>query len=738
MSSPTELDGGGRPLNEADIDDVIERCLETLVEQDGVENPAQLRDLIPDLDEPSKQFVLFELVKLDMAMRAEKGCLVPIETYLELMPDLLSRDSIPLDLVMEEIQLRRELGEAPESIQYQRRFPQFEGMLSQLQQSAEVTAAVGKLRRPPDLEIGTQIDDFFVIQKLGEGAFAHVVLARQVSMHRLVALKVSGGTGDEPRALAQLDHPNIVRVFDQRALSDPDVHLLYMQYHPGGTLAEVVRLVREYDPKDRSGKILLDTIDQSLLRASQVAPDRSTVRLKVEALEWPMVVGWIGIQLSHALQDAHQRGVLHRDVKPANVLLTAEGIPKLADFNVSFAGAAGRAGAAASFGGSVGYMAPEHLRAISASAFESPESVQEPADVYALAILLWELWQGERPFDCEEAPQSWSDVVSQQLVARSLDLVEPARIGSASERVLENALRFALSHDVEDRPSSAAEMAGRLRLALHPEAAGLFDPGESSFRSWIARRSPWLVVGLLILIPNIAAGYFNFEYNEREVTKAPAMKASLSQISMWINSVAYPLAVVLMVWYTRPLVRAMRAAREGKPVAEHDVSDMLNLGHRAAIIGGACWLVAGMIYPLILTSMHSEFTSMQAIHFFISLLICGGVAMIYPMFGLALATTFVYYPRLLRGTMQDPRFDERHAQMVGRCESYLLIAVILPLLGLALLVSSEGSSQAFMLTAIGAGIMGLLASFYAYRLIVKTWDRFAEVLSTRQAIVPGE
>ena len=59
-------------------------------------------------------------------------------------------------------------------------------------------------------------------------------------------------------------------------------------------------------------------------------------------------------------------------------------------------------------------------------------------------------------------------------------------------------------------------------------------------------------------------------------------------------------------------------------------------------------------------------------------------------------------------------------------------------LGAALLVSSEGASRAFMLTAIGAGVMGLLASFYCYRVIVATWDRFAEVLSTHRSVVAGE
>lgn len=720
---------------EVDLDELIEACLKRLLREGPVADPSELRRMIPEADEELRQFVLIELIKLDMALASELRSPQRIEIYVEAFPEFLSSESIPLDLVMEEVQLRKERGEAPSREEFVERFPKFESMFSQLADARETTAAVQQLGKPPELEAGSQIDDFRIIQMLGQGAFAHVYLARQVSMHRLVALKVSRGKGDEPQALAQFDHPNIVRVYDQRQLSAQQVHLLYMQFHPGGTLSDVVKAVRKSEGT-KLGQLLLDAIDRNLLSASQVAPDRSSVREWLTNTDWATVVAWIGVQLSRALDEAHRHDVLHRDVKPANVLLSAEGIPKLADFNVSFAGASGRAGAAVCFGGSIGYMAPEHLRAIQANAVESPRQVCEPADFHALGILLWELWQGQRPFPSDRHPRSWEAVVKQQLESRQEPLIEPTRSGGASERVLEKTLRLALAYDVSVRPKTGAELAGRLRLALHPKAARIFDPGEQSIANRLTKVSPWLLAGLVILLPNIAAGVFNYEYNEHEVGLTDSMQQSLSRVATWVNAIAYPLAVLLMIWFAKGLARAVRDARDGKTVDPSDLHDTIELGHRAAIIGGTCWAIAGLIYPTVLWWMHPDFTMTQTIHFFVSLLICGGVAMIYPFFGLALVSTLAYYPLLIRNTMEDAEFDARAKKMRARCERYLLGASIIPLMGAALI--SENSSRTFMLWAIGAGMIGVIAAWFANKVIGKAWTRMGEVLSKKTPVVPGE
>ncbi|CAD75651.1 serine/threonine protein kinase PpkA [Rhodopirellula baltica SH 1] len=738
-----------------DLDEILLACLECLAEDEEGGNPQRVWELLPArfqndaaAGDRSGRFVLVEMVKMSMAIAVQNECPRWLDDYFDTFPEWFSAESAPFDLVMEEIQLRRECGQTPEHAHYRNRFPHLESVLKPLfDSSGDQHASIAKTPRrgtPTELAVGAVVDDFEIIQKLGEGAFAHVYLARQNSMSRLVALKVANDTGDEPQALAQFDHPNIVRVFDQRQVAVRDdeaagrlseLYLLYMQFHPGGTLADVVRLARSVPLVQRDGDIHLRAVDQALLESAQVVPDRSTTRAWLVGCEWPKVVAWVGLQLADSLHTAHEAGVLHRDVKPANVLLTAEGLPQLADFNVSMAGTAGRAGAASSLGGSVGYMAPEHLDAMSITRDGRPEDVGEAADLYSLAVLLWELWQGKRPFDCSHETHSWTELLEEQHAARKREFLVPDRLDTPSERVLESVLRSALSVNPGDRPENGAAMSGSLRLAMHPEAARLFDPKPGSWMHVLGKVSPWWLSVVSILLPNIAAGFINYFYNHSEIMPAE-MRASLDEFAIWVNSVAFPLGVGLIVGYTRASARALKATRQGESVGEDELNSMLRLGYRAASIGGTCWLIAGLVYPLLLKARFDEFTDGQAVHFFISLLICGGVAMVYPLFALNVVATCVHYPKMIRQTMRDPNFERHSQQMIGDSESFLLIAAVIPLMGAALMVFSEGQTKEYLLIAIIAGMIGLLGAFASYRIIVRTWAVLSEVLSNETTATP--
>ncbi len=465
----------------------LEACLERFLAWAPVQEVHQLYDAIPDIAPENQRFILIELLKVDMAMAGELGAPRRIEHYLPFLGGRLSATDVPLDLVLEEIQLRREMGELPDPAEYVAKYPHLAGPIGEIMTPRESTATAMRLGRPPELLIGQVIDDFEILSVLGRGAFAGVYLARQESMQRLVALKVSVRGGEEPQALARLDHPNIVRVYDQRVCREPSVLLLYMQYLSGGTLADVIKVRNELDTAQRNGRAILVSIDRALLAARQPPPEDSVMRGRLASMDWPTAVAWVGVQLAEGLGYAHERGVLHRDVKPANVLLTAEGIPKLADFNVSHSGVSGRAGAAANFGGSLAYMSPEQLRvADMTDSFEASE-LDGRSDLYSLGILLWELWQGRRPWDTPASADSWGKAIGQQTSARNEQPHEPHRWGTAAERVLERAIRRTLAFNPERRPRNGQELAGRLRLALHPETAAMFEPEPHSLAGLILR-----------------------------------------------------------------------------------------------------------------------------------------------------------------------------------------------------------------------------------------------------------
>src|SRR5207253_726216 len=101
--------------------------------------------------------------------------------------------------------------------------------------------------------------------------------------------------------------------------------------------------------------------------------------------------------LAEAIGHAHRRNVLHRDIKPSNVLLSGDGEPMLLDFNLSRTALNG--GAAAAIGGTVAYMAPEHLRAVASRDPADARLVDGRADIYALGMVLYEILAGAMPFD---------------------------------------------------------------------------------------------------------------------------------------------------------------------------------------------------------------------------------------------------------------------------------------------------------------------------------------------------
>src|SRR5262249_37830160 len=236
--------------------------------------------------------------------------------------------------------------------------------------------------------VGQTVNDFHLLEILGAGSFARVFLARQVSLGRQVALKVSRNRGQEARTLAILEHEHIVRVFSEVVDREHDLRLLCMQYVPGATLEKVIEAVRYLPLRQRGGRAILDFLDAKV--SAQTALDLGALRDReaLAGMDHIEAGCWMGARLAEALAHAHGQGVLHRDIKPANVLLNRYGRPLLVDFNV--AGGQFCEGRDALFGGTLAYMSPEHLDAFNPDDFTPIEAVDARSDVYALGLVLYE------------------------------------------------------------------------------------------------------------------------------------------------------------------------------------------------------------------------------------------------------------------------------------------------------------------------------------------------------------
>ena len=199
--------------------------------------------------------------------------------------------------------------------------------------------------------------------------------------------------------------------------------------------------------------------------------------------------------MAAALDYAHGLGILHRDVKPANVLLTGEGSPKLADFNVSFSSKVEGATPAAYFGGSLAYMSPEQLEASNPNHERNAEELDGRSDLFSLAVMLWELLTGVRPFGDEHIEGTWTETL-ERLTERRLAGVPQKSIDALPRDLpsgMKEVLVGCLSPYAIDRPANGAVLARRLELCLQPRAQKLFRPRREVLRHWhgIGRSCHW-------------------------------------------------------------------------------------------------------------------------------------------------------------------------------------------------------------------------------------------------------
>lgn len=300
--------------------------------------------------------------------------------------------------------------------------------------------------KPPLKEFG----GYEIERELGRGGMGVVYLARQIELNRRVALKMlTGHYGpdemhrflDEAETAAGLNHTNIAHVYEVG--EHEGAPFFSMEYVEAGSLA------------DR-------------LRGEMPSPREAAQLL---------------ISVARALHFAHQNGVVHRDMKPANVLLDMDGVPKVTDFGIAKRlnddAKLTRTGTVI---GTPTYMAPEQARGNS-------RHVGPPADVYSLGVLLYEMLAGRPPF----LPEDSETTITVRVLTE--DPVSPAYYRPEIPRDLETICMKCLEKEPRNRYASAAAFAEDLRRFLDDESILAKPPNtvDTSIK-WV-RRNPWKFVG---------------------------------------------------------------------------------------------------------------------------------------------------------------------------------------------------------------------------------------------------
>ncbi|NGQ93818.1 Stk1 family PASTA domain-containing Ser/Thr kinase [Brevibacillus sp. SYP-B805] len=260
-------------------------------------------------------------------------------------------------------------------------------------------------------------------ERIGGGGMAIVYKAKDLLLHRPVAVKVlrpQFGTDEdfvnrfrrEAQAVASLSHPNVVSVYDVG--QDEDTHYMVMEYIEGPTLKDVINQIG-------------------------ALPVEEAVR--------------IAVQVCDALDHAHQNKIIHRDIKPHNILIGKNGRVKVTDFGIARAVTAATITHTNSVMGSVHYFSPEQARG---------GVTAEKSDIYSLGIVLYEMVTGQLPF-------SGDSPITVALKHLQDPLTDPRQINPSIPQSVENIILKALAKDPFLRYASARDMLSDLETCLSPE-----------------------------------------------------------------------------------------------------------------------------------------------------------------------------------------------------------------------------------------------------------------------------
>ncbi|MGG6310081.1 Stk1 family PASTA domain-containing Ser/Thr kinase [Paenibacillus macerans] len=366
-----------------------------------------------------------------------------------------------------------------------------------------------------------------IIERIGGGGMALVYKAQDILLNRYVAIKVlrQQFVNDEEfirrfrreaQSAASLSHPNIVSVYDVG--QEEDIHYIVMEYVEGQNLNEIIK---ERAPLQ---------VDEAVRVASQIAD---------------------------ALDHAHHNQIIHRDIKPHNILMGRNGRVKVTDFGIARAVTSATITQTGSVVGSVHYFSPEHAKGVATG---------EKSDLYSLGIVLYQMLTGRLPF-LGESPIS----VALKHLQEHFD--EPRTVNPMIPQSVENIILKSMRKNPSERYQSAKEMLRDLETCLLPERktesklAFIDDDDEDNTR----------VIPAIRPQNHAAAGASKLTRDNQapqEHSGGPNKKKIWGKPALWISlTLVVLLALAGVAWYVTSLVT----------VAEVKVPSVLNMQEQDAI-----------------------------------------------------------------------------------------------------------------------------------------------------------
>ena len=409
---------------------------------------------------------------------------------------------IDLDAIAEQYSEQFAAGNNPSIEDFARRFPEFSTEIRELFPTLEFIAAVlpGEATSSSPISSGYRfeehsISDFRLIRELGRGGMGVVHEAEQISLGRRVALKILPAScllssqrkarfSQEAKAAGRLHHSNIVPVFGTG--STDDVEFIIMQLIPGVSLDKLVFQLRQskqlrsiYGQVDIAASV--GGNEKQNINSDDLIGDYQAAKIEVGKEYW-RDVATIGRQVAEALQYAHDQGILHRDIKPGNLILDVDQRIWVSDFGLAKIVDSDQLTKSGDILGTVKYMAPERLFG----------DYDTRSDIYSLGATLYELAALKPVFN----------TTNQEAIARQMFRESPTSLSTLRPTIprdFKTIIEKAMAHESEHRYETAGELAADLGRFLNDEPIKARPTSFISSGVRWSRRNPLLASAFSLL-----------------------------------------------------------------------------------------------------------------------------------------------------------------------------------------------------------------------------------------------